>query len=82
MEEIKLRILWRLYRHRYIGGKHTAIENLKKGFPKDRLRLVEEAVEELIKEGLIVKKPTGYGLHVSINPHKIGEVRKMLKGWI
>jgi len=80
--EIKAKILWRLYRHRYIGGKHTDINNLKKGFPKDKHKLIEKAVDELIKEGLILRKPTKYGLHVSINPKMIGEVREIIENWI
>ncbi len=35
--------------------------------------------EELIKEGLILSKPTGYGLEVSLNPRMIDQIRMYLE---
>ena len=67
-------ILRKLFRRRVIGGKHTAIEHLTKGLPKHVVGEAKNAVEDLIKEGMILSKPTGYGLHVSLNPEKIDEI--------
>lgn len=78
--DLKIVILRKLYRHRIIGGKHTAVENLTKGLPKHIVGDAKKAVDELIKEGLVVPKPTSYGLQVSLNPEKIEEIMKIIEG--
>jgi len=70
IEELKGFIVKKLFHHGYIGGKHTDIENLKKGLPGHLKGDVKDATKELIKEGLLITKPTSYGLHISLNPHK------------
>jgi hypothetical protein len=62
-----------------IGGKHTAIENLKKGFPKHMSGEVKDEVHRLIKTGFILPKPTSYGMQVSFNPRMIDEIKKILE---
>jgi len=37
---------------------------------KERLKRVEKMVKELIRQGLIIPKPTHYGLQVSLNPRQ------------
>jgi hypothetical protein len=59
--DLKKIILRKLYRHRIIDGKHTAIEHLTKGLPKHMVGFAKEAVKELIKEGFILQKSTSYG---------------------
>ena len=76
---IKKIILRKLYRHRIIGGKHTAIENLTKSLPKHLIGDAKDAIDELIKEELILTKPTSYGLQVSLNPEKIDEIHKIIE---
>ena len=75
IDEVKVKILWRMYRHRYIGGKHTDIANLRKGFPKNRYKQVEHAIDELIRNGYLLVKPTH---HVSIN--KVTRDKKNYRG--
>ena len=70
---IKATILFKLYKRGNWGGSHTAFDNLKKGFKdadlgKHGARYVEKLAKELIHQGLIVSKPTHYGLQVSLNP--------------
>ncbi|MEK6953190.1 MAG: hypothetical protein AABX29_09325 [Nanoarchaeota archaeon] len=77
--DLKKSILRKLYRHRIIGGKHTAVEHLTKGLPKHIVGEAKEAVKELIKEGFILTKPTNYGLQVSLNPEKIDEIYKIIE---
>lgn len=72
-------ILRKLYRHRIIGGKHTAVEHLTKGLPKHMVGFAKEAVKELIKEGFILQKSTSYGVQVSLNPEKIDEIEKIIE---
>ena len=77
--DLKKIILRKLYRHRIIGGKHTAIEHLTKGLPKHIAGNAKEAVKELIKEGLLLAKHTSYGVQVSLNPKKIEEIDKIMR---
>lgn len=67
-EEIKNHILFKLYWKKYWGGRHTALESVKKGIPKHLGGRYIELTKELIKEGLIGSKPTSYGLQISLNP--------------
>ncbi len=72
-------ILRKLYRHRIIGGKHTAIEHISKGLPKHIRGQSKIAVAELIKEGFIVPKITNYGLQISLNAKKIQEIERIIE---
>lgn len=79
-DEIKATILLKLYKRGNWGGSHTAFDNLKKGFKekelgKSRLKRVDDAGRELIKEGLLLAKPTHYGLQVSLNPRQNQAIR-------
>ena len=74
-EQIKATILFKLYKRGNWGGSHTAFENLKKGFKdgdlgRGSLKRVEKMARELVRAGLIIPKPTSYGLQVSLNPRQ------------
>ena len=77
--DLKKIILRKLFRHRIIGGKHTAVENLTKGLPKHLVGVAKDAVKELIKEGFVLQKPTSYGLQVSLNPKRIDEITRIIE---
>jgi len=79
MEIIKKALLRKMLASQIIGGRHTAIENVPKGFPKHLRGNVEKAVKQLIKDGYIILKPTSYGLQVSLNPRRIKEIREMVE---
>jgi len=79
MDDEKARILVKLARHRYWGGKHTSIDNLPKGAPKDRWKSIRKKIKELINEGFLLTKPTNVGLHVSLNPKKQEEIKKAIE---
>jgi len=68
---IKARLLYHLRRKSVIGGVHTHFDTLKRGFPKHLGKEVENIAKGLIKEGLLIKKPTSYGLQVSLNKDKL-----------
>ncbi len=78
-KEIRYKIIRKLARHRIIGGKHTSIENIPKGMPKELRKRVIEEVKELIREGIITSHPTSYGVQISLNPRKIKEIREILE---
>lgn len=69
-----------MVRHNWWHGKHTAFDNIPKGAPKDQWKDIRKELDELIREGFIVKKPTNYGLHVSLNMAKKSEIEKIIFG--
>ncbi len=75
---IQKSILEKMLNYSMIGGKHTSTENLRKGFPKHLRGQVEKEICNLIKAGFILSKPTSYGLQVSLNPHMIEEIKKII----
>ncbi|MBI2147648.1 hypothetical protein HYU19_04185 [Candidatus Woesearchaeota archaeon] len=77
--DFKKIILRKLFRRRVIGGKHTAIEHLTKGLPSHAIGEAKNAVNDLIKDELILSKPTSYGLQVSLNPEKIDEISRIIE---
>lgn len=79
MNEIKRSLLRKLAKQEYWGGRYTSFDNLPKGFPKHLSKDVKKVAKELIKEGLLLRKPTGYGMEVSLNPKKHKEIVNIIK---
>jgi hypothetical protein len=75
--ELKAAVLRKMLMHRWIGGKHTAIDNIPKGFPPYIRNDISRVTEDLIREGFIVRKPTSYGEHVYLNPKRVYEAKKI-----
>ena len=76
--------MFKLHKRGNWGGSHTAFDNLKKGlkdedFDKQGIKLVDTMAKELIRQGLIVPKPTRYGMQVSLNPGKGEEIITFMK---
>ena len=76
--EIKRHLLRKMTRHNWWGGKHTAYDDLTKGFPKELYKEVRNEINNLIKQGIIIEKSTGYGLHVSLNVEMKPEIEKII----
>ncbi len=76
--EVRKRVLRKMTRHNYWGGKHTAFDDTPRGFPKELWKDVRMELEQLIREGMVVEKPTGYGLHVSLNVKMKAEIEKII----
>ena len=80
--KIKRFILGKLVRKRMWMHKHTSIHNLPKGLP-DRLRSskeVRKVVDDLLKTGFLLSKPTNYGLEVFLNIKKRKEIMEFVFG--
>jgi hypothetical protein len=77
---IKKFIVRKLYRKRIWLHKHTNINNLPKGLSNvlRSSKEVKKAIEELLKEEILLSKPTHYGLEVSLNPQKLTEIEEMI----
>lgn len=77
-DKIKATILYHLRRKKVIGNVHTHYDTLKKGFPSHLGKDVGKIAEELIRKGFIIKKPTSYGLQVSLNKEKLKEIEEFI----
>ena len=78
MEQIKRALLRKLLYLGKWGHSHTSFDNLPKGFPKHLRGNVKKVAKELIKKGLLLTKPTEYGIEVSLNPERKGEIEKIV----
>ena len=77
-DEIKATILYNLRRKKVIGGVHTHFDTLKRGFPSHLGKDISKIIKQLIKDGLILTKPSGYGLQVSLNKKKLKEIEEFI----
>jgi hypothetical protein len=77
--DVAKKILEKLLRHEYVGGRHTAFENVSKGFPKHLVGEVNKTARELVKMNLIMPKMTSYGLQVSLNPRKMEQIEEIIR---
>ena len=68
--QIKGKILHKLTRKGKFEHSHTALDNLSKGFSPELKGRAKDMSQELMKEGILHLKKTGYGKQVSINLDK------------
>ena len=61
-----------------IGGVHTHFDTVTKGFPAHLGKDIKKIAKELIKQRLILEKPTSYGLQVSLNKERLKEIEKFI----
>ncbi|MDR0492091.1 MAG: hypothetical protein LBH74_00400 [Nitrososphaerota archaeon] len=72
-------ILKILYDKHVIGAKHTSTINATKGLPKHLRGEGEKTLKQLRTLGYVTFHPTSYGMEVSLNPAKIGEIKTLLE---
>ena len=77
-------ILFSLARKRKWGESHTAYENLFKVFRSEALgkhgmKEAKNVADNLIRNSFIIRKPTSYGIQISLNPNKSQEIKKLIK---
>ena len=73
-EKLKAWTLNKLKRHRHIGGKHTDVNNIRKGADPKTYSLIDDIIKDLVKSGSLIIKLTSYGKHVSLNPRQVKEI--------
>ena len=78
-DQLKFKILWKLYHHRYWGKHHTPIKNVPKGLPPHERGACFEVMTDLIKDKWLVKKKTKHGEDVYLNPKKNKEIKRFLE---
>ena len=76
--QIKGKILHKLTRKGKFEHSHTALDNLQKGFPPEMKGKTKDMSEELIREGILHLKKTGYGKQVSINVEMTENIMKYI----
>lgn len=76
--KIKRTLLERMVSKRIWGGKHIDYEHMANGFPSHLRKNVLSVGDELIRDGLIIKKPAGYGLQVFLNINKKDEIMRYI----
>ena len=78
---IKIHTLKKLFDMSCWMGKHTNINNMKKGLPghaRDS-KVISKVVSELIKKEWLLSKPTHYGLELSLNIKMKKEIEEYLE---
>ena len=81
-EQIKGKILHKLVRKGKFEHSHTALNNLQKGFPPELKGRAKMMPEDLMREGILYLKKTGYGKQVSINVEKKEEIMKYIDAFL
>lgn len=81
MDKESARIIVKLARHRYWGGRHTSLDNLPKGAPKERWGEIRKLIKELINNNFLLAKPTHDGTHVSLNPRLKKEIYSIIENY-
>ncbi|MBS3062903.1 MAG: hypothetical protein J4203_03450 [Candidatus Diapherotrites archaeon] len=76
---IMAEVLYNLHRRHKYGGSHAAYEHVARGFKSHLRGKAMEAADELIHMGLVFKKPTNYGLQVSLNPERAQEIKSIIR---
>ncbi len=72
------KLLYRLWRREKIGGAHIPADSLLKGFDRSHLDRVKDAIDDLIRIGLLKKKPTAAGMHHEVNENLIAEFKELI----
>ena len=72
------RILQRLDGMGKWGGYHTAFDHLARGFAGNERALAYELGAELVAAGLLAEKPSAGQRHVSLNPRRAGDIRRLI----
>ncbi|MBI5046983.1 hypothetical protein HZC07_04615 [Candidatus Micrarchaeota archaeon] len=55
--------------------------HIPKGAPNHIRNKIKENAHQLIKDGFLIQKPTGYGLEVSLNFDKKDEIFAIIERW-
>ena len=78
-EDIKRTLLRKMLRLEYIGRRHTSIENLPKGFPKNERGRVMKIAWGMLKDGYFIRKSKPDSVHVSLDPRILGSIRQEIE---
>ena len=77
-QKIRFHILNKLHLRRKWGASHTSFDMVSKGLPSHQIGDAKKIANELIIEGLLLKKPSTKELHVSLNLGKKAEIDRII----
>ena len=77
-DEIRFRILKKLVRHRVWGTYHIDEDDVPKSMPPEIRKEIMKELDNMIKEGFIVRFPHGNKRKVHLNFHKKDEIEEIL----
>lgn len=78
--EIVRRMLHRLKAKGCIGGSHAPAEKMSRGYPSHDQARAKEAVEVLVKAGVLRRKPTSIGFRVSLEAGMVARAESFFQG--
>ncbi|HIG97180.1 MAG TPA: hypothetical protein HA230_02440 [Candidatus Aenigmarchaeota archaeon] len=76
--ECEIFIIDYLLSHRYVDHKQTTFEIMVRHVPTNDRKIASHSLENLIRKGFISTKRKHYGVHISLIPDKLGEIRVYL----
>jgi hypothetical protein len=75
-------MLKKLVKKGKIGASHTHEDNVYRGVADHEKGIAKELIDLLYREGLLMPKPTATDPHVSLNPERVAEVRRIVAGHV
>ncbi len=76
----KSRILQYLLGKENVGGKHTPWERALECLVGQERDIGNQALKDLVREGLVLEKPTAGGSHVSLNQQRLKDIHRVING--
>ena len=77
-----IKIIWKLHRGTYYGGKHTSIDHLKQGFPSHSGKEIKNAIDKLVKTRIVIVEKKTNEEHVCLNKDKIKIIYQIVDWFI
>ncbi|MEA3254348.1 MAG: hypothetical protein U9Q22_00755 [Candidatus Altiarchaeota archaeon] len=78
--KLKIWILKKLHNRGYWSRRPMNLDDLTQGLPSHiSKKLVKELADELVKEGLLIKKPGRLGFRYGLNSHKKTKIEELLE---
>jgi len=67
LDRFEAKVCFKLYRSQCFGKGHKLVDTVTSGFPSHELDKVAAAIEQLIRDNILVAHPTKHGRAVAIN---------------
>lgn len=68
-----------MLRLEFIGGRHTSVDNLPKGFPPSERGRVKKVIQQMNREGYFIARPKPDSIHVSLDPRVLTQVKREIE---
>lgn len=63
-----------------VGGSHTSVEHVMRGFADHEKGIAKTAFDALVADGLVIVKNTNYGKHFSFDPTQMRQLEEIAEG--